>query len=160
MIYNVRLCRSGLVFCICIAAQMRFFVLVQMVLNPTRSIDLAYQKLQTIETGGKTPFALGLKRSVDFMKSRRAQNSSIVPVVVILSDGRGNVSMNGQPLMEELMTTAEAAAKEGISFIVVDSETGFIRLGLVKQIAEILDARYFNLDELNEGELAESIRQV
>ena len=31
----------------------------QLVLNPTRSIDLAYQRLKEIETGGKTPACAG-----------------------------------------------------------------------------------------------------
>lgn len=129
-------------------------------LNPTRSVDLAYKRLQEIETGGRTPLSLGLKKSVEFIKSKRAKNRNIVPIVIVISDGRGNVSLSNQSYMDELKEISEDAAKEKIEFIVVDSETGFLKLGLAKTMAEKLDAMYLSLEELREGELVEAIKQI
>ena len=112
-----------------------------------------------MKPAGKRPLAQGVKRSVEFMKSSQARDANIVPVIVIISDGRGNVSLQNRPLLEEIMKTAEAAEKEKIAFVVVDSETGYIRLGLARKMAEALNAEYFRLDDLREEALLDAIHR-
>lgn len=130
------------------------------ILEPTRSIDLAYKKLEEIETGGRTPLSLGLEKSVAFVKSKRAKNKHIVSIVIIISDGRGNVNLTGSSFIDELKEISENASHEHIEFIVVDSETGFLKLGLAKTMAEHLKGMYLSLEELREGELVEAIKQI
>jgi|LGVE01.1.fsa_nt_gb magnesium chelatase subunit D len=132
----------------------------EVVLNTTRSIDLAYKKLQEIKTGGRTPLTLGIQNVVSYIKGQRAKNQNIVPIVIIISDGRGNVKLSEKSFVEELVSISKMASKEKIEFIVVDSETGFLKLGLAKTMADSLDARYLSLDELREGELVEVIKQL
>lgn len=130
------------------------------VLNPTRSIDLAYKRLQEIETGGRTPLSLGLKKAVDFIKSNKAKNKNILPIVIIISDGKNNVSLTDRSYLDELDDISQEASKEKIEFIVIDSETGFLRLGLAKNMADKLDGRYLSLDELRDNEIVEMIDQI
>ena len=133
---------------------------VDLILNPTRSIDLAFKKLQDIKIGGKTPLALGIRKSVDYVKSLKVKDKEMSPIIVIVSDGRGNVSFKNKNIMLELEDIATEVSKENIQFIVVDTETGFLKLELAKKISDKLDAMYFKLDELRDGELVEAIKSV
>ncbi len=132
----------------------------EVILNPTRSIDLAVNRLQKIQTGGKTPLALGVKTTVDFIKSKKAKDNNIVPIVVIISDGRGNVSMFGKKIITEIEEISKAASKENVDFVVLDTETGFLKLGLAKKMADQLGALYLRIEDLREGELVDAIKQV
>lgn len=131
-----------------------------LILHPTRSIDLAYKKLKDIKVGGKTPLALGLKRSVDIIKSLKVKNKDIMPIVVLISDGRGNITMKGNDPIEEVKRIAKNVSKENIQFVVVDTETGFIRLELAKKLCDGLGGIYFKLEELEEGQLASTIKSI
>jgi len=133
---------------------------VDLILNPTRSIDLAFKKLQDIKIGGKTPLALGIRKSVDYVKSLKVKDKEMSPIIVIVSDGRGNVSFKNKNIMLELEDIATEVSKENIQFIVVDTETGFLKLELAKKISDKLDAMYFKLDELRDEELVEAIKSV
>ncbi|MCH4886558.1 VWA domain-containing protein [Acidaminobacter sp. JC074] len=132
----------------------------ELVLNPTRSIDLAYKKLTNIKTGGKTPLSLGVKNVVDFLKAQRSKYCNLVPIVIVISDGRGNVSYSEKKFIEEIMEVSKKAESEEINFVVVDSESGFISLGLAKEMAENLNAVYMKLDDLREDDLLKTIQQL
>ena len=43
--------------------------------------------------------------------------------------------------------------------VVVDTELGFIKLGLAQPIAEAMGARYIKLDDLRADRLADAVRQ-
>ena len=130
----------------------------EMILSPTRSIDLAYKKLGDIKVGGKTPLALGIKSSVDLIRGLKAKKSDIQPILIIISDGRGNVPLTEKNLIEEIQGISIDASREKIKFMVIDTETGFLKLELAKKMAENLNATYFKLDEMRDGELAEKIK--
>ncbi len=118
------------------------------VLQPTRSLDLAHKSLKEIKTGGRTPLAEGLDKSMELMKALQRRNNEIIPVICLLSDGRANYSTKSQNPMEAVLKVAQKSAKEKIRYLVIDTETGFIRLGLAKKLASELGAEYYNLDEL------------
>ena len=119
-----------------------------MVLQPTRSLDLAYKHLKEIKTGGRTPLEEGIEKSTELMKTMYRKNPEMHPVVIILSDGRANHSQKHQNAFDAALKAAEKAAYEKIRFIAVDTETGFIRLGMAKKLARPLDGEYYGLDEL------------
>lgn len=119
-----------------------------LVLQPTRSLDLAHKSLKTIKTGGRTPLCEGIEKAVELMKALQCKNKEIIPVICLLSDGRANHSSKSQKPMEAVMQMAQKAAVEKIRFLVIDTETGFIRLGLAKKLANELKAEYYKLDDL------------
>ncbi|WP_202976466.1 magnesium chelatase subunit D family protein [Anaerophilus nitritogenes] len=128
------------------------------ILPPTRSVELAYKYLKDIKVGGKTPLALGLKKSVEYINHLKVRDNEIMPMIVILSDGRGNVTIKGKDPLQEVFRIAKELQNEKIKFIVVDTETGFLRLGLAKKLSDILLADYFKLDDLNHKGLGQLIR--
>ncbi|QZY55863.1 AAA family ATPase [Crassaminicella profunda] len=128
------------------------------VLQPTRSVDLAYRCLKDIKLGGKTPLALGLMKSVAYIKGLRTKDAEIMPVIVLLSDGRGNVGINSKDTLKEILSIAGSVKDKAIKFMVIDTEGGFLRLGLAKKLSDALGADYFRLEDIRGG-LAQCIRK-
>lgn len=121
-----------------------------LVLQPTRSLTLAHRALKELKTGGKTPLAEGLVQALQLMKAQQQKNPDILPVIILLSDGRANQRNKKTNALEEALQTAQKAAKENIRFIVIDTETGFVRLGLAAKLANALAAEYYELDALKQ----------
>ena len=83
----------------------------------------------------------------------------MLPVFVLVTDGRATKGRTEDPL-EEAMGEAERFAREEICCIVIDTEQGYVRLGLAGQLAEAMGGRSFSLEELREGQLSGVIRTV
>jgi magnesium chelatase subunit D len=138
-----------------------------LLLPPTNSVDLAQQYLQDLPTGGRTPLARGLYLALEVLEIERLKNREVLPLLVLLSDGRANVSLdgaasskqaNGATPVEEARAMASLIKEKKITSVVIDTELGFIKLGLARSIAEAMGARYLNLDELRADHLAEAVR--
>jgi magnesium chelatase subunit D len=138
-----------------------------LLLPPTNSVDLAQQYLQDLPTGGRTPLARGLYLALEVLEMERLKNREVLPLLVLLSDGRANVSLdgaasskqaNGATPMEEARAMASLLKEKKLTSVVIDTELGFIKLGLARSIAEAMGARYLNLDELRADHLAEAVR--
>lgn len=65
----------------------------ELLLPPTRSLTAAKRKLAGLPGGGPTPLAAGLKAGLDLALSVERRGSS--PVLVLLTDGSGNVALDG-----------------------------------------------------------------
>ncbi len=129
----------------------------EIVLGSTRSVERARKKLQVLPTGGKTPLAQGLALGYEFLQAARARDADLAPLLVLVSDGRANVSLHGADPAEEALAIAGRIGQAGIPAWVIDSEQGFIRLGLAVELAKALGGRYSRLDELGSRELTAAI---
>ena len=133
-------------------------------LPPTNSVDLAQVYLQEMPTGGRTPLSKGLYLALEVLETERLKDRDTLPLLVLLSDGRANVSLDinssssGQA-NEEAKSFASLFQEKHISSVVVDTELGFIKLGLAQSIAESMGARYIKLDDLRADHLADAVRQ-
>jgi magnesium chelatase subunit D len=58
------------------------------------------------------------------------------------------------------MTAAAAVRRQGIASMVLDCETGPVRLGLAERLAEAMGARYVEADALDSALLTDSIRNL
>ena len=130
----------------------------ELVLSPTRSVDLAHKKLKDLPVGGGTPLAAGLREARLLFKGVRAKEEELEPVLVILSDGRGNVALNRQEcdkssIRAEIDAEAEAIAREDWRTAVFDTETGWVSLGLARELADRLSADYIRLDDCRSGSI-------
>lgn len=65
------------------------------ILAPTRSLVMAKRKLAGLPGGGPTPLVSGLEKGLELGLAVRRQGST--PVMVLLTDGRGNIALNGEP---------------------------------------------------------------
>lgn len=130
----------------------------EVLLNITRSVDLAQKSLKTLPTGGKTPLSAGLIKGYEILKGEKKRDAETLPVIVLVSDGRTNVAINNKEPFDEAIKWAKKIAAEGIQSIVIDTEQDFIKLGLAREIAEAMNARYYKLEELESGEIAGAVR--
>ncbi len=128
------------------------------VLPLTRSTLKAYKVLADIPTGGRTPLTHGLIKGHEILKDyTRGQR----PVMVILSDGRCNVSYTpGRRPVDEMLSTAAALADSGIRFIVIDTEVGRLRFGLALDLCRALNGTYLRLEDLNAEYIERSVRMA
>ncbi|MEU0384036.1 putative cobaltochelatase [Streptomyces chartreusis] len=126
-------------------------------LPPTSSVDAAAARLESLPTGGRTPLAAGLLRAHDVLRVERLRDPARRPLVVLVTDGRAT----GGP--EPVALAGRAArlfAAEGVASVVVDCESGPVRLGLAGQLAGELGGTAVTLDELRADSIAGLVRDV
>ena len=130
-------------------------------LPPTSSVDLAYKLLEELPTGGKTPLVHGLSLGHELLQRQLRRDPTSFPVLVVISDGKANVSLaDGKPLAEARQA-ARAIAEDGrIRTLVVDVEkAGLIRFGLAQNLAADLGAQYFRIEDLRARDLVDVLRR-
>lgn len=130
----------------------------RLLLGITRSVDLAQKMLAGLPTGGKTPLASGLYKAYEILKAARLKDPDMVPLLVLVTDGRTNASINGGHPVQEALEAAGKIAAEGIKALVIDSEKDFIKLELAARIAYAMGADYYRLEDLKENEIEYIVR--
>ena len=125
----------------------------RLLLPLTRSPALSEQLLREIPTGGETPLGLGLTKALEFHRKIKTRETAAPFHVLLFTDGRANSPLTGSNPFEESMDICAKAAKENIFFSVVDTETGFVRLGMAHKIARHLNASYCRIEDLSEHNL-------
>lgn len=127
------------------------------VLPPTSSVDAAAARLETLPTGGRTPLAAGLLKAHDVLRVERLRDPSRRPLLLVVTDGRAT----GGP--EPVALAARAARLhevEGTASVVVDCESGPVRLGLAVSLAQELGGTAVTLDELRADSIAGLVKNV
>ena len=125
----------------------------------SQSVDLAFDRLRELPTGGKTPLGAGLNTGLNLLMGEKRRNDETIPIMVLISDGRANVSVGeGAKIKEELLLIAEEARSAGIHVVILDTETvggSFVKmqLGYCRTLAEHAGGRYFSVDRLSSGEV-------
>ncbi|MDH6583748.1 magnesium chelatase subunit D [Streptomyces sp. SAI-133] len=129
----------------------------EVALPPTSSVDAAAARLETLPTGGRTPLAAGLLRAHEVLRVERLRDPARRALVVLVTDGRAT----GGP--EPVALAGRAArlfAAEGVASVVVDCESGPVRLGLAGQLAGELGGTAVTLDELRADSIAGLVKDV
>jgi len=130
----------------------------EVLLPPTNSVELAEKALLTLPTGGRTPLAHALTLAHDIL---RRVNAELVPLVIILSDGKANVALpdtKGNPWTQTEQAAAALVALK-VAALVLDTEMGFVKMRRAQMLAELLGAEYLPLDDLNADALTLTIQQ-
>jgi magnesium chelatase subunit D len=130
----------------------------ELLLPPTSSIELAQKYLHEIPTGGKTPLSRGLVKGYEVIKAELLRDPDTCPFMVLISDGRANVSMNGEPPLQEITKVASRLREEGIQSAVIDTESSMIKFGLAQQISTALGATYLTLENLKADSIVDAVR--
>jgi len=126
----------------------------QLMLSPTRSVDLAERNLSELPTGGRTPLPHALSVALETL-----EKTGMPPLLVLLSDGKANVALtDGNDPWQESLRFAELLAERGVPALVLDTEIGYLRLGRARQLAQALGAECLTLEELSAENLALTIR--
>lgn len=123
----------------------------------TRSVELAEKALRSLPTGGKTPLAEGLAAALKMM-DELGRKEGAETVLVLVTDGRTNVSAAGKA-KEEALRAAEEIARRDAHCIVLDTEKSFPKVGLAPEIAQRMNAGYATLERLCAEGVLEVVRR-
>jgi magnesium chelatase subunit D len=131
----------------------------ELALPPTWSVEAAAARLAALPTGGRTPLAAGLLRAHETLRVERVRDPQRRPLLVVVTDGRATGARGGDHL-GEARRAATLLAAQGTAAVVVDCESGPVRLGLAGALGTALGARTLRLEELAAESLAATVRSV
>lgn len=130
----------------------------RIVLPPTTSVELAKEALRDVPVGGKTPLSAGLYAAYQTVLQARRRDAEVMPLLVILTDAAGNVSMSGMPPQEEALQVARAIRQAGIRSVVINTEHESFDRGLAQDLADALGAPCYTIRELKAQDLVDFCR--
>lgn len=138
----------------------------QMVLDPTPSVEKAKDKLKNLSVGGTTPLSAGLLMAYELAKRERLRHPDLSPLLILMTDGHGNVAVGSQDPMVEALDVARMIKDHGIESLILDSEnflkdpTGFRPRGsrLIRQLADAMGARYVQLQDLDKESVLRAVK--
>ena len=113
----------------------------------TRSVERAERLLASMPTGGKTPLAQGLRMAYTLcdrlLRAHRAERIQII----CITDGRATSDDSEDPVAESKQW-ARILGTLPVDCIVIDTETGFIKLGLAKELCKLMNGSYYAMDTI------------
>jgi len=131
-----------------------------LLLPPTSSVDLARRCMQSLPVGGKTPLAHGLYKGFEVLQREQMINKHTIPQMVLISDGKANVSLGSGSPLEDARGVATHIREAGISSLVIDSEQSFISFGLAHSLSDDLGGRYLKLEDLRADQIAGLVKGI
>ncbi|MBF0495304.1 MAG: magnesium chelatase subunit D family protein [Deltaproteobacteria bacterium] len=120
----------------------------ELLLPFTRDGAVALEAVEGIPTGGKTPLGAGLRLGFNMLIREKRKTPDISPLMVIVSDGRANLSIDGEDPLEDALMWSQMIAKNNISSIFIDTQSHHLAFGYGPDISKALTAKYFRLDQL------------
>ena len=129
-----------------------------MVLPPTNSVLLAQRALADIPVGGKTPLSAGLTMAYQVLKREKTLHPDVLPLLIILTDGAGNVALEGGSPQAEAHKIADQVSGDDIRSVVINMEHEAFDQGLAQALAEHLDAPCYTLDDLRSETLYRAVQ--
>ena len=134
----------------------------ELVLPPTSSVEAAARLLKELPVGGRTPLSAGLSQAHHQLTLQLRKDPLSQPMVIVLTDGKGNVSLGAKhkPHEEALVLADRMAEDERVKFVVVDTEPqGVVRLGLAGRLAAAMNAEIFRIEDLKAQDLVDIARR-
>ena len=132
----------------------------ELILPPTRSLARAKRSLAGLPGGGGTPLAHAIDASMLLADQLRKKGET--PIVVMLTDGKGNIARDGRPGRAQAATDALAAATEmrlrGFSTLLVDTSPQAQEAA--KNLAKAMGAQYLALPYAGANSLNQAVRTV
>ncbi|SFT35413.1 protoporphyrin IX magnesium-chelatase [Geodermatophilus amargosae] len=131
----------------------------ELALPPTWSVEAAAARLRELPTGGRTPLAAGLLRAAEVLRVEHVRDPRRRPLLVVVTDGRAT-GARGSDALGAAHAAAQRLAAAGTAAVVVDCESGPVRLGLAGVLGTHLGAHTLRLEELAAESLAATVRSV
>lgn len=130
----------------------------QTLLPATRSLVRAKKALAGLPGGGGTPIALALKHATE--QAQALQRQGITPLLVMLSDGKANVTIDGVGGRTQAQADALQCAKQwathGFTSLWID--TALQPTGQAKELANVMQARYLPMPYVASQRLADAMQ--
>jgi len=130
----------------------------QTLLPATRSLVRAKKALAGLPGGGGTPIALALKHATE--QAQALQRQGITPLLVMLSDGKANVTIDGvggrTQAQADALQWAKQWANHGFSSLWID--TALQPTGQAQELANVMQARYLPMPYVASQRLADAMQ--
>ena len=130
----------------------------ELLLPPTRSLARARRELSSLPGGGPTPLASAILSGAQLGESLLARGET--PFLVLLTDGRGNIALDGTADRAKAREDALGAARRfraaGLKGVLIDS--GRRPEPKAAELAEAMGARYLHLPRADAGALSREAR--
>jgi magnesium chelatase subunit D len=150
----------------------------RVILQPTSSVDLAEQRLQRLTVGGTTPLTHGLVAGLRIVRTERLRDPTVYPLIVLISDGRGNISLFGEEPLVEAQRVAEQLGADNVHMLVIDSARdhttrpmsrvgshnraplfGGYGFNACRDLADRAGGEYLGLYDLSQGAIVEGVEK-
>ena len=149
----------------------------EVVMRPTSSVSLARRRLEKLSVGGTTPLTHGLMAGYKVVKTELLRDPTIRPLLVLISDGRGNISMFKEEPLVEAQKVAALIDAEDIDALVIDSARDYSHLPSVQHLARVapmyqtyainacadladrMGAHYYGLYDLSRDEITSAVER-
>ncbi len=131
----------------------------RLILPPTNSVLLAQKAMTDIPVGGKTPLSAGLVMAHRILIQEKNLHPDVMPLMIVLTDGAGNVAMTELPPQEEAYRMAEKIKDEEIRSVVINMEHAAFDQGLARKLAEHLGCACLTLAELKAETLYRTVKE-
>ncbi len=132
----------------------------ELLLPATRSLVRAKRALSALPGGGGTPLASGLRLATQVADGALKRGET--PVLVLLSDGRGNITLDGDPdpalATEQALAVANEIAARGYTALSID--TGRRGSARGRKLADAMGARYLALPFADASQVTDAVREV
>ena len=130
----------------------------QTLLPATRSLVRAKKALAGLPGGGGTPIALALQHATE--QAQALQRQGITPLLVMLSDGKANVTLNGlggrTQAQADAMQWAKQWANHGFTSLWID--TSVQPTGHAQELANAMQGRYLAMPYVASQRLADAMQ--
>jgi len=131
----------------------------RLVLPFTSSVELAQGALRHLPVGGKTPLSAGLMLAYRAFHRQMRLHPEAMPLMILLTDGAGNVSLTETPPQEEAHKIADLIRRTRIHSVVINMEHQAYDRGLAQNLARALGGPCYCLAGLKAAELVRTARQ-
>jgi magnesium chelatase subunit D len=130
----------------------------ELLLPPTRSVARAKRNLADLPGGGGTPLASGIDAAVELCDAVRRKGQT--PSVVMLTDGRANLSRDGKPgrsrAEEDALSAAQTLRGMGVPALIID--TSAKPNAPTARLADAMGAKYLPLAHADAETLSKAVK--
>ena len=113
----------------------------------TRSVERAERLLSTLPTGGKTPLSQGLRTAYTMCDRLLRRHAAERIQIICITDGRATSGDTEDPVAEAKQW-ARILGTLPVDRIVIDTESGYIKLGLAKELCKLMNGNYYAMDTI------------